>query len=135
MRSESIHREQRRHQRVPAGIGVRISTIEPDRDPWTGRPVFRASSETCANLSRGGAFVHTDQPLAPGRRILMELAIPDGTPFEAIGRVAWSRHVPEPRPGDEGSGIGIEFLGAAADHFQALEAFLADKHGAGGSPH
>ena len=38
---------------------VRISTIEPERDPWTGRPFFRATEETCGNLSEGGAFVRT----------------------------------------------------------------------------
>lgn len=133
MRSESIYCEQRRHTRFPAGMDVRISTIEPDRDPWTGRPVFRASAETCANLSRGGAFIRTEQPLAPGRRILMELAIPNGASFEAIGRVAWSRRVSSPRPGNDGSGIGIEFLGAAADHFQALDAYLADDDGDDGN--
>ena len=122
---DASYTELRRHTRVSAGMGVRISTIEPDRDPWTGRPVFRASSETCANLSRGGAYVRTDQPLAPGRRILMELSIPNGPSFEAIGRVAWSRRITSPGAGDEGSGIGIEFLGAAADHFQALESYLA----------
>jgi Tfp pilus assembly protein PilZ len=127
MQSEESYIEQRRHARVSAAIDVRISTIEPDRDPWTGRPVFRASAETCANLSRGGAYVRTDQPLAPGRRILMELSIPDGSSFEAIGRVAWSRRITSPGPGDAGSGIGIEFLGAAADHFQALEEFIAHR--------
>jgi hypothetical protein len=132
MGSDQSYTGQRRHTRIAARIGVRISTVDPDRDPWTGRPVFRASRETCANVSRGGAFVVTDQPLAPGRRILMELNIPDGTPFEAIGRVAWSRRVTSPGPNAEGSGIGVEFLGAAAHQFSALDAFIARSEPAGG---
>jgi hypothetical protein len=118
------HRERRRHRRVAASISVRISTIEPERDPWTGRPFFRASQETCANVSRGGAYVMTAEPLAPGRRILLEIALPDGLPIEAIGRVAWSKRVLTPRERDVQAGIGVEFLGGAAEHFSALEGYI-----------
>jgi Tfp pilus assembly protein PilZ len=103
---------------------VRISTIEPERDPWTGRPFFRASQETCANVSRGGAYVQTVEPLAPGRRILLEITLPDGQPVEAIGRIAWSKRVLTPRERDVQAGIGIEFLGGAAEQFSALENYI-----------
>ena len=39
--SESKSRE-RRHQRVAVHMPVRISTIDPETDPRTGRPYFRA---------------------------------------------------------------------------------------------
>jgi Tfp pilus assembly protein PilZ len=103
---------------------VRISTIEPERDPWTGRPFFRASQETCANVSRGGAYVQTTEPLSPGRRILLEITLPDGRPIEAIGRIAWSKRVLTPRERDVQAGVGIEFLGGAAEHFAALENYI-----------
>jgi len=103
---------------------VRISTIEPERDPWTGRPFFRASQETCANVSRGGAYVQTGEPLSPGRRILLEITLPDGQPVEAIGRIAWSKRVLTPRERDVQAGIGIEFLGGAAEQFSALENYI-----------
>jgi Tfp pilus assembly protein PilZ len=114
----------RRHRRVSTRIPVRISTIEPDRDPWTGRPFFRASQETCANVSRGGAFVRTTELLNPGRRVLVELNLPDGAQIEAIGRVAWTRRVIAPGEPEPDSGIGIEFLGGASDELSALESFL-----------
>lgn len=116
--------QQRRHQRVPLGLTARISTIEPERDPWTGRPIFRAMRETCINVSRGGLFVGTHEPLPPGRRILVELALPDGRPLEAIGRVAWSRRIVRPGDAPDQGGIGVEFLGAAADRIRALEALI-----------
>ena len=94
------YQDRRRHRRVSASMPVRISTIEPERDPWTGRPFFRASQETCANVSRGGAYVQTGEPLAPGRRILLELTLPDGRAVEAIGRIAWSKRVLTPRERD-----------------------------------
>jgi uncharacterized protein (TIGR02266 family) len=114
----------RRHPRIDATLNVRISTIEPDRDPWTGKPFFRASQERCANLSRGGVFVRTSEPLAPGRRILLELHLPSGDPLEAIGRVAWTRRIMSPHASESEAGIGVEFLGGARDQFSALEAFI-----------
>jgi Tfp pilus assembly protein PilZ len=116
----------RRHRRVAARLPVRISTIEPERDRWTGRPFFRAAREECANLSRGGLFVRTSEPLAPGRRILIEVSLPNGRGLEAIGRVAWSRRVLAPGNTDDGSGVGIEFLGGSPDHFADLERYLGD---------
>ena len=98
------YQDRRRHRRIAASMPVRISTIEPERDPWTGRPFFRASQETCANVSRGGAYVQTGEPLAPGRRILLELTLPDGRPVEAIGRIAWSKRVLTPRERDVQAG-------------------------------
>jgi len=118
------YQDRRRHRRVSASMPVRISTIEPERDPWTGRPFFRASQETCANVSRGGAYVQTVEPLAPGRRILLEITLPDGQPVEAIGRIAWSKRVLTPRERDVQAGIGIEFLGGAAEQFSALENYI-----------
>jgi len=117
-------RYQRRHRRIQASLPVRISTIEPERDPWTGRRFFRASQETCANVSRGGAFVQTSEPLAPGRRILVELKLPNGAPLEAIGRVAWTKRVMSPHQRDHAAGVGIEFVGGVAEQFSALEEFI-----------
>jgi len=113
----------RRHTRVPADIPVRISTIEPDLDPLTGRAYFRASLERCSNLSRGGAFIQTTELLDPGRRVLVELSLPDGGQVEAIGRVAWTqRRLRE--PGDPYCGVGVEFLGGAAEQLNVLEDFV-----------
>lgn len=118
---------QRRHPRITAALPVRVSTIEPERDPWTGRPFFRATQEHCANVSRGGAFVRTAEPLAPGRRILIELQLPNGAPLEAIGRVAWTRRIMSPNESETEAGIGIEFLGAAPEQFSALENFIDEQ--------
>jgi hypothetical protein len=120
----SSEAKRRKYERVESGISVRISTIEPERDPWTGRPFFRSLQETCRNVSRGGVFVKTAEPLAPGRRILIEIRLPTGRPLEAIGRVAWvKRPLAEDRR-DLDSGIGIEFLGGAAEQFEALDDYI-----------
>lgn len=117
----------RRHPRIPATLSVRVSTIEPERDPWTGRPFFRATQERCANVSCGGAFVRTAEPLPPGRRILIELQLPNGAPLEAIGRVAWTRRIMSPNESESEAGIGVEFLGAAPEQLSALELFIDEQ--------
>jgi uncharacterized protein (TIGR02266 family) len=116
---------QRRHPRVPVELPVRLSTIDPEIDPRTGRPYFRASREICANLSRGGLFVRTRDPISPGRRVLIELHLPDGRPVEAVGRIAWSKRVLAPAGGAEDDGVGIEILGAPGEQLQALESFIS----------
>jgi Tfp pilus assembly protein PilZ len=114
----------RRYERIAAGIAVRISSIEPERDPWTGRPFFRSLQETCENVSRGGVFVKTAEPFDLGRRLLIEIKLPTGQPLEAIGRVAWVKRAVSANPRENVSGVGIEFLGAASEHFEALEAYI-----------
>jgi len=86
--------------------------------------------------------VLSPEPIAPGRRLLLELDIPDGPSIQAMGRVAWTRTVLEPSGEDSGSsdsadsarstsslsstdsGFGIEFLGGSPEHLSRLEAFL-----------
>jgi len=118
--------ERRRHPRIPVRLAVRVSTIDPETDPWTGRPFFRASREWCGNVSRGGVHLLTQEPYAPGRRLLLEMKLPDGTAIEALGRVRWATRVVTSldRAADEDAGIGIEFLGAAPRELEALERFL-----------
>ena len=77
------------------------------------------------NVSRGGVFVQTAEPLAPGRRVLVEIHLPDGSPLEAIGRVAWTRRVMTARERDRNAGVGVEFLGGAPEQFSALEHFIS----------
>lgn len=115
----------RRHGRVHADIPVRISTIEPDLDPLTGRAYFRASLERCSNVSRGGAFIQTSELLDPGRRVLVELSLPDGGQVEAIGRVAWTQRVLR-TSGEARCGVGVEFLGGASEQLSVLESFVRE---------
>ncbi len=124
----------RRYERIAAGIAVRISSIEPERDPWTGRPFFRSLQETCENVSRGGLFVKTAEPLDPGRRLLVEIKLPTGQPLEAIGRVAWVKRTVSANPRENQAGVGIEFLGGASEHFEALEAYINHRTSAEKSP-
>lgn len=134
--STIYNRRQQRHRRVAVALPVRISTIDAEIDRETGKPFFRSSEETCANVSRGGAFVATADPVAPGRRILLEIDLPSGESVQTIGRVAWSQtqlaEAHSDERGDEHSdnrgdatvGIGVEFLGGSPEHLSALERYV-----------
>jgi len=110
--------QRRRHQRVELDAPIRISTIDPELDPHTGRPFFRAFEDRCVNLSRGGLLMRTREALAPGRRILLEVELPGGPLFEAVARIAWAGG------GGDALDLGIEFLGGIPDHLARLERFL-----------
>ena len=98
----------RRHPRIAVRVPVEVSTIDPDRDPRTGRPYFRECRELCGNLSSGGMFIASADPPGAGRRLLLRIHTTDGAPpIEAIARVAWRK--PEAGAREE-PGVGVEFL-------------------------
>lgn len=109
----------RRHRRVAIDAPVRVSTIDPELDPRTGRPFFRAFEDRCLDLSPGGLRLRTHEILAPGRRVLLEVELPEGPRFEAIARVAWTAHA-----GPEHQDVGVEFLGNAPEQLTGLERYL-----------
>jgi len=117
--------QRRRHPRIEARLIVTLSSIDPERDPRNGRPFFRSVSETCANVSRGGAFVCTSEHFGAGRRLLLEFNLPDGHQIETLGRVAWTQKTLSPEGSPVEPGIGIEFMGGASAQWQALDSLLA----------
>jgi len=104
---------QQRYRRVEVKMDVRISTIDPETDPETGRPYFRTSEEVVGNISRGGACVEADEAVAEGRRLLVEMDLPSGRTVQTVGRVAWTRSAladSEEGRGQARETMGIEFL-------------------------
>lgn len=112
--------------RRPARVAIRISTVDPETDPDTGAPFFRSTEATTANLSRGGAFIHSWEPLAAGRRVIVGLDLPAGGELQLVGRVVWTRRRLE--GGDPGSlvtpGYGIEFVERTRSDQAALQQIL-----------
>jgi len=103
---------------------VRLSTIDPETDPSTGRRYFRTSEETCADVSRGGAYVETDEALSTGRRVLLEIDLPEGAPLQTVGRIAWTNTALKPADPTERPGMGIEFVGALPEELDRIERFV-----------
>ncbi len=122
-----IARAKQLNRRLNVRIPVRISTIDPETDPRTGKLFFFTSDEFSANLSRGGAFVTTPEPIEPGRRVLVEIEIPNGSNVQAIGRVVW-KQIAKPGAGTSASerpGIGIQFTSGRPDLLNELDRYIS----------
>jgi Tfp pilus assembly protein PilZ len=100
---------------------VRISTIDPETDV-RGKAFFRSSEERCFDISRGGTFVMTPDPIEPGLRVLLELDIPGGSTVQTLARVVWKC---AEGSGAKPAGVGVEFLGERSGQFGELEKHLA----------
>lgn len=81
-----------------------------DRHPCVLRVQYRGTGHFlvsyCTNLSRGGLFVTTSDPLDVGTLLTLDLSIPGGETVEVNGRVAWVR---APRPDGTLGGMGLSF--------------------------
>ncbi|MFO0687761.1 MAG: PilZ domain-containing protein [Myxococcota bacterium] len=117
---------QQKFPRHATCVAVRISTVDPEVDPDSGEPFFRSAEATTANLSRGGVFVHSWEPLAAGRRVIVALDLPSGGELSLFGQVAWTRRRLESgRAGSlETPGYGIEFVGVTRAEQAAVQQIL-----------
>ncbi|MBY0399686.1 PilZ domain-containing protein [Myxococcota bacterium] len=108
---------QQKFPRHAARVAVRISTVDPEVDPDSGEAFFRSTEATTANLSRGGAFVDSWEPLAPGRRVIVALDLPSGGELALVGQVVWTkRRLASRQEGIlEAPGYGIQFVGSRAE--------------------
>ena len=122
-----IQRAKQVNKRVNVRIPIRISTIDPEMDPTTGKLFFFTSDECSTNVSRGGVFVTTSEPIDPGRRVLVEIEIPNGSSIQTIGRVVWKR-IPMSNaetPARQRPGVGIQFTSGRPDLFNELDRYIS----------
>lgn len=121
------------HPRHALRCPVRVSGIDPEIDAETRLPCFVSIEESSVNLSEGGVFVPGADTLTPGRRVLVEIELPDGATFQATGAVVWRRRPLAARAGDRPAGMGIEFTGMARSSAVALAAALETRRKPRGS--
>lgn len=102
--------EQRRTPRVRHALPVVYRTISGFLTDWT------------TNISRGGLFLKTEDPLPVGTRVKLLLSLPDmPAPFELMARVV---RVHEPGRGAEEGGMGVEFVDVDEEKQAQLEHFV-----------
>ncbi len=112
-----------RFQRVAMAVPVRISTVDPEIDPTTGKSFFRSAEETTANLSQGGAYLRSWEPLGAGRRVIVAIGLSATEELQLSARVVWTRRELRPSPTDilEQPGYGVEFYGTSARELACLK--------------
>jgi hypothetical protein len=118
--------QSQRFPRVSTAVPVRVTTVEPEIDPSTGKRFFRCVEETTANLSRGGAYLRSWEPLAAGRRVVIAFNLNAREELQLDGRVAWTRRElrPQVKHELEAPGYGVEFVGGSSAELAALDRFL-----------
>ncbi|GEM_PF-1476540 len=116
--------------RVATAIPIRIATVDAETDPSTGRTFFRDAEETTANLSRGGAYIRSWEPLAAGRRVVITIDLRSERgaiqALQLVGEVVWTRRGIKPaKSGElEPAGYGVEFVGGSRVELEALDRYL-----------
>lgn len=78
---------------------------------------------TTGDLSSGGLFVATDEPLPVGTELVLSFVLPDGYRVRAEACVAWVR-APRYRPHELPAGMGIRFETMSERDLAAVRHFL-----------
>jgi len=76
---------------------------------------------TAKNISDGGMFVTTPEPILPGTEIDLAIKMPDGSEISLRGVVRWTKD--ENDAGDR-AGMGIEFLSLKPADQQKIQSML-----------
>jgi uncharacterized protein (TIGR02266 family) len=102
----------RQDRRFTVAIKVDCST----RDMFVSNHVM--------NISRGGLFIASDQPLPMASEVLLRLTLGDAMTIEANGKVVWTFDI---RKGSSRviQGSGIKFLDLSPEHATCLEEYLS----------
>src|SRR5512140_2385950 len=80
-------------------------------------------TDWAVNISRGGMFINTRNPLAVGSVVRLILSLPDAAfPFDLTGKVI--RVHPYDPSSNQMSGMGLEFLDVDEDKRARLERFV-----------
>jgi type IV pilus assembly protein PilZ len=96
------------------------------------RDLFLGSRVT--NISRGGLFIRTDNPLPVQTEVNLSLHLPeDNRVIEARGRVVWNYDVPR-NSFHVVSGMGIKFVDMTADQLTSIESSLKRLGNGSGRP-
>ena len=102
--------ERRKHQRVPTKILIKY------------RNATQFFTDYIQNISRGGIFVPTHQPLPEGTRLEISFSLPDcDRLITTEGVVAHSVY---PDSDDIPSGMGVQFQQLSEDNLNLIDAYV-----------
>ncbi len=83
---------------------------------------FFSRREPVINIGLGGIRVYSDEELKIGKRLELELFLPDKTSLVCTSRVVWQKLLPEGAVAKYE--IGFEFLGMSPDALRCLAKVL-----------
>ena len=104
--------ERRRHQRVSASVLIKYGNAE------------QFFTDYIQNISRGGIFVPTYNPLPEGARLQISFSLPYWDRLiETEGVVVHSVHN-DPQQGGQPSGMGIQFQALSEENLELIDKYV-----------
>jgi Tfp pilus assembly protein PilZ len=113
--------EARRFTRRPVELTARLACVDAQRDPRTGEALFWMMTVRTIDVSDGGLCIRAEQPVDCGRRVVLELDLPDGRTFDVAGRIVWL--APSGKDGHS-SRMGVAFTVPSAGLVHAVREML-----------
>jgi uncharacterized protein (TIGR02266 family) len=108
MRS-SMQLERRRFERAPMTAQVEYELTNASSGPGRVR-------KNVANISTGGIFINTEEPLRAGTRMVVRFELPNKHRVIAVSRVCYAKR---------GRGLGVEFLNLDDDDREEIQAVIS----------
>ena len=106
----SAQLERRRFERAPISAQVEFELTNSSSGPSRIR-------KHMANISTGGLFINTEEPIRAGTRMVVRFELPNNKHrVIAVSRVVYAK---------KGSGIGVEFLSLDDEDRDEIEAYIA----------
>ncbi len=104
----SAQLERRRFERAPITAQVEYELTNSSSGPSRVR-------KSMANISTGGLFITTEEPLRTGTRMVVRFELPNRHRVIAVSRVCYTR---------KGTGLGVEFLNLDDEDREEIEAYI-----------
>jgi uncharacterized protein (TIGR02266 family) len=105
----SAQLERRRFERAPITAQVEYELTNSSSGPSRVR-------RNMANISLGGMFITTEEPIRVGTRMVVRFELPNHHRVIAVSRVCYAR---------KGLGLGVEFLNLDEEDREEIDAYIA----------
>ena len=105
----SVQVERRRFERAPIRAQVEYELTNASSGPGRVR-------KNLANISTGGLFINTEEPLRAGTRMVVRFELPNRHRIIAVSRVCYAR---------KGRGLGVEFLNLDSEDLEEIQSYIA----------
>jgi uncharacterized protein (TIGR02266 family) len=105
--------ERRRFERAPILAQVEFELTNSSSGPSRVR-------RHMANISLGGMFISTEEPIRVGTRMVVRFELPNKHRVIAVSRVCYTK---------KGAGLGVEFLNLDDEDREEIETYIASMKG------
>jgi uncharacterized protein (TIGR02266 family) len=105
----SAQLERRRFERAPISAQVEFELTNSSSGPSRVR-------KHMANISIGGLFISTEEPIREGTRMVVRFELPNKHRVIAVSRVCYVR---------KGLGLGVEFLSLDDEDREEIQTYIA----------